>query len=212
MFTGLVREIGTVVRIQAGRGSARAEFACPSIASEIERGDSIAVDGACLTVEALPRNGFEAFLSGETLERTTLSTLRPGQRVNVEPALRPRDRLGGHMVQGHVDGIGSVVSLRERGEGWALVASVPEELRKYIVPKGSIALSGISLTVARNEGTRIEAAIVPTTLRETTMGDWAPGRKLNVETDVIGRYIVSYLEGLGEGGGLTLEDLRKRGF
>jgi riboflavin synthase len=212
MFTGLIAEVGKVARL-TGRGrEALLEVACSGVLEGARKGDSIAVDGACVTVESLSGGGFSAFLSSETLERTTLGDLRPGGAVNLEAALRPGDRMGGHLVQGHVEGVGRVRTLAPVGQGWRLQVELPDELLKYVVPKGSIALSGISLTVAKLEGRWVEAAVIPATLKATTMSSWSEGTKINVETDLVGRYIVAYLERLRPGRGLAIDDLTEKGF
>lgn len=212
MFTGLIAEVGKVARL-TGRGrEAALEVSCGAVLEGARKGDSIAVDGACVTVEEITPTGFSAFLSAETLERTTLGGLRPGAAVNLEPALRPGDRMGGHMVQGHVEGVGRVKLLAPVGQGWRLQVELPEELLPYIVPKGSIALAGISLTVAALQGRNVEVAVIPATLKGTTLGSWSEGTKINVETDMVGRYIVAYLERLRPGRGLTLDDLIDKGY
>ncbi|MEW5765589.1 MAG: riboflavin synthase [Acidobacteriota bacterium] len=213
MFTGLVKEVGTIRTLTRRGREGIIEVDCASVLEGARRGDSVAVDGACLTVEKLDRGGFSAFLSAETLSKTTLGGAAPGTRVNLEPALAAGDRLGGHMVQGHVDGVASVVSLERVGEGWNLAVDVPGDLVPFVIPKGSIALAGVSLTAARVSGTRVEVAVVPATLRETTLGSWSPGLRVNVETDMVGRYVVAYLKGLlPPGKGFTVEDLKARGF
>lgn len=213
MFTGLVREVGTVRRLKRRGGEGTLEVVCREVLQGAGTLDSIAVDGACLTVEQLLPDGFLAFLSGETLTKTTLGSLKPGDEVNLEPALRPSDPLGGHMVQGHVEGVGEVRAMVREGEGWRLEVDLPQELLPYVVPKGSIALSGVSLTVANLQGRTVRVAVVPATLKHTTLSRYRTGRKVNVETDLVGRYIVHTLERLLPGGrGLTLRDFQDRGF
>lgn len=212
MFTGLIREVGRAVRLESKGPEAHLAVACSAVLEGAAPGDSIAVDGACLTVERLSGDGFTAFLSRETLERTTLAKLAPGTRVNLEPSLRLSDRLGGHIVQGHVEGVGRVLSLAPVGSGWTLAVELPEGLVEAVIPKGSIALAGISLTVAGLSGTRVEVAVVPTTLEETTLGSWKPGDRVNVETDLVGRYVLSHLRRGGGPGGLTVGDLVEKGF
>jgi riboflavin synthase len=212
MFTGLIQEIGRVAAFaQMGR-EGFLEVACARVHAEARPGDSIAVDGACLTVEKLSDQGFSAYVGAETLARTTLGGLRPGTAVNLEAALRASDRLGGHLVQGHVEGVGRVAAVERLGRGAALSVLLPEDLVPFVIPKGSIALDGVSLTVADLSGGRVNLALVPSTLENTTAGSWSAGRKVNVETDLVGRYIVSYLKGLGATPALTVEDLVKRGF
>lgn len=212
MFTGLIQEVGRVSALAAKGREALLEVACARVHAEAKPGDSICVDGACLTVEKLTGRGFSAYVSAETIARTTLGGHRAGTPVNLEAALRASDRLGGHLVQGHVEGVGRVESSAGSGRGAVLIVTLHEELVPYVVPKGSIALDGVSLTVADLSGARVTVALVPATLECTTAGSWGPGRLVNVETDLVGRYIVSYLKGLGVAPGLTVEDLVKRGF
>jgi riboflavin synthase len=212
MFTGLIAEVGKVERLVRQGNEGRLAVACRKVLDGVKEGDSIAVDGACLTVESHAAGGFTAFMSAETLRRTTLGSLSPGDAVNLEAALRPTDRLGGHMVQGHVEGVGTVLGLEHEGGGAALRVSVPGDLISYVVPKGSIALAGVSLTVASLDAGEVRVAVIPSTLEATTMGHWTPGSKVNVETDLVGRYIVTYLRGLAPGGGLTLDSLKIKGF
>ena len=212
MFTGLIREVGRAALLERKGSEAALTVTCSTLLQGVAPGDSIAVDGACLTVERFAADGFTAFLSQETLDKTTLGGLRPGDAVNLEPSLRLSDRLGGHLVQGHVEGVGAVTGLRPVGSGWVLGLELPEELEEAVVPKGSIALAGVSLTVAALAGNRVEVALVPTTLEHTTLGAWKPGTRVNVETDLVGRYVLSHLKRRGQAGGLTLGDLIERGF
>jgi riboflavin synthase len=212
MFTGLIHEVGRAARLESKGPEAHLTVACSSVLEGAAPGDSIAVDGACLTVELVSADGFTAFLSRETLERTTLAGLSPGTAVNLEPSLRLSDRLGGHIVQGHVEGVGRVLSLAPVGAGWTLAVEIPEDLVKAVIPKGSIALAGVSLTVADLSGNRVVVAVVPTTLDQTTMGSWKPGSRINVETDLVGRYVLSHLRRRGGPGGLTIGDLIEQGF
>ena len=193
MFTGIVRELGTVVSVE-GEGSIRLELDAPETARGVRTGDSVAVSGVCLTVVSVEggRLAFDAV--PETLSRTSLGALEPGARVNVEPALRAGEPLGGHYVQGHVDGVGSVVSLAPEGEGARLVLSVPELVR-YCVEKGSLTVEGVSLTVAAVDDDGVEIALVPHTLEVTTLGQLAPGDTVNVEVDVLGKYVEKLLRG-----------------
>jgi|APIni6443716594_1056825.scaffolds.fasta_scaffold60105_2 riboflavin synthase len=213
MFTGLIREMGTAVRLAPRGREASLTVACTLVLEGAKPGDSIAVDGACLTVEHLSSRDFTAFLSAETLEKTTLGALKPGDPVNLEPSLTLSDRLGGHLVQGHAEGIGTVLSLIPVGTGWTLAVELPADLEDAVIPKGSIALAGVSLTVASTAGRRVEVAAIPETLRSTTMASWKPGTRLNVETDLVGRYVLSYLKRRGGNpGALTMEQLLEKGF
>jgi riboflavin synthase len=192
MFTGLVREVGTV---RALDGSGRLTIAAPLIAANTEIGDSVAIDGACLTVVA--RDGdvlaFEAV--PETLARTCLGSLAAGSRVNLEPALRAGDALGGHYVQGHVDGVGAVRSVDDEGQGRRLWFDAPPELLRYVVDKGSITVQGTSLTVAGLDETGFAVALIPHTLEATTLGRLEPGAAVNLEADVLAKYVERLLPG-----------------
>lgn len=213
MFTGLIREVGSAVRLAPRGREASLTVACALVLEGAKPGDSIAVDGACLTVESLSSHDFTAFLSAETLEKTTLGALKPGDPVNLEPSLTLNDRLGGHLVQGHAEGVGAVLSLLPVGTGWTLAVELPAGLEESVIPKGSIALAGVSLTVASIAGRRVEVAAIPETLRGTTMASWKPGTRMNVETDLVGRYVLSYLKRRGgHPGALTMERLLEKGF
>jgi riboflavin synthase alpha subunit len=193
MFTGLVREVGTVVSFEDGR--LRIES---SIAAAI--GDSVAVDGVCLTVVDGDRKtlGFDAV--PETLSRTTLGRLAPGEAVNLEPALRAGEALGGHYVQGHVDGVGRIRSVEPEGEGQRMWVDAPAEILRYCVEKGSVAVEGVSLTVAALDDCGFAVALVPHTLEVTTLGRIAAGDEVNLEADVLAKY-VERLAGLRSGHG-----------
>lgn len=212
MFTGLIAEVGTALRLVQKGSEAELFVSCGQVIQEAKPGDSISVDGACVTVERLTKEGFTAFLSRETLQKTTLGDLRPGAAVNLEASLRPTDRLGGHLVQGHVEGVGTVLALERVGEGATLRVELPEELVPFVISKGSIALAGVSLTVAALRGREVEVAVIPASLKATTLGSAIPGRRVNVETDVVGRYIVAYLRGLRGERGLSVEELIEKGF
>jgi riboflavin synthase len=189
MFTGLVREVGTVASMLDGRLTIDA----PETAQGVQLGDSVAIDGVCLTVVAFDGSSFSFDAVPETLSRTALGTLDQESRVNLEPALRAGDPLGGHYVQGHVDGVGSVDSVEPEGEGRRVRFEAPAELLKYIVEKGSIAVQGTSLTVAAVDGTGFEVALIPHTLAATTLGELQPGQPVNLETDVLAKYVEKLL-------------------
>ena len=182
MFTGLIREVGRVVSFADGRLTIAS-------AQEAELGDSIAIDGVCLTVVAHEQGTLAFQAVPETLGRTSLGTLEAGSRVNLEPALRAGDALGGHYVQGHVDGVGTVRSVREEGEGKRMAFGAPAELLRYVVEKGSIAVQGTSLTVAAVDGAGFEVALIPHTLEATTLGSLASGDPVNLEVDVLAKYV-----------------------
>jgi riboflavin synthase len=185
VFTGLVQEVGDVV----GFDGARLTIAAPATAARVQIGDSVAVDGVCLTVVAClePTMSFDAV--PETLGRTSLGALREGSRVNLEPALRAGDPLGGHYVQGHVDGVGSVRTVERDGDGKRIAFTAPPELLRYVVEKGSIAVQGTSLTVAAVDDGGFEVALIPHTLEATTLGALKPGDDVNLEADVLAKYV-----------------------
>lgn len=197
MFTGLIRAVGEVLEVRSsilrGRLPPEADLA------DLRTGDSLAVNGVCLTVTRLEAEGevFEAFLSEETLRRTTLGLLRPGDLLNLERPLRPTDRLDGHIVLGHVDAVGIVEELFRAGGGWTLRVRHPPEVGRYIVPKGSVAVDGISLTVARKLPSLLEVAVIPETYERTNLRRLRAGAKVNIETDVLGRYIEALMSPQG---------------
>jgi riboflavin synthase len=188
MFTGLVQDIGTVESIESGAEGARLRIAT-SLGSEIAPGDSVAVDGACLTATSADAGGFETEAMNQTLSVTSLGGLETGSRVNLELAMKASDRLGGHIVQGHIDGVGEVVSLVEDGFARRLRVALSPELLRYVVEKGSIALAGASLTVAALGDDWAEVSLIPETLERTSLGELARGDKLNVECDIVAKYV-----------------------
>lgn len=189
MFTGIVREAGRVVALSGGEEGVRLEIDAPRTAPATEIGDSVSVNGVCLTAEAIdgPRLVFHAV--PETLRRTALRDLRAGVLVNLEPALRAGDAMGGHIVQGHVDGVGRVQSVEAEGEGLRVIVEAPDEILRYCVEKGSIAVDGVSLTVAEVHPDSFGLALIPHTLSETTLADLVPGRPVNLEVDVLAKYV-----------------------
>ncbi len=193
MFTGLIQCIGTVAEVLAtGRGS-RLVLMPDRPLSDLEQGESIAVDGVCLTATACTPTRFHADVSPETLRRTRLGRVVPGRRVNLERALRLSDRLGGHIVTGHVDGLGRVAAIRPQGDFVELSFEVEPAQSRTIVEKGSVAVDGVSLTVASCEGTRFSVALIPTTLNSTTLSDRGVGDEVHIETDVLGKYVEKLL-------------------
>lgn len=199
MFTGLVEERGTVARIEPRPGGRRLWIRAARVLEDARVGDSIAVSGCCLTVIESAAGEFAVEAVPETLRRTTLGALAEGDAVNLERALRFDQRLGGHLMQGHVDGVAVVSASAPEGEGRRLTLELPEALGRFVAEKGSIAVDGVSLTVAACEGTRCEIALIPHTLVETTAGDYAPGRRVNVEVDLMARYVARLLEETGFG-------------
>ena len=210
MFTGIIEEIGTVTALHPRGGGREFTVACKTLLEDLKPGDSVCVDGACLTVEKVQEAAFVAFASPETLRRTTLKDARNGLKVNLERALRLSDRLNGHLVQGHVDGTALIVRNSASGESRVMTVRVERGLTRYIAEKGSVALDGVSLTVAGKQGNEISVSLIPATLRRTALGEKGVGDKVNVETDILAKYIESLAGPLREG--LTLEKLKGLGF
>jgi riboflavin synthase len=199
VFTGIVEELGQVVALERAAEPARLTIAGPEVTSDARRGDSIAINGVCLTVTAIGDGQFSADVMGETLSRSSLGALAPGTPVNLERSVRPDGRLGGHMVQGHVDGTG-VIASRDPAGGWDVVRiSVSGELSRYVVEKGSVAVDGVSLTVSAlsppGEGAWFEVSLIPETLQRTTLGAKQPGDVVNLEVDMIAKYVERLLAG-----------------
>lgn len=189
MFTGLVETVGLVTRMEPVAGGAQLEIYAPDFGRDMAIGDSVAVNGSCLTIVKFDRGGFAVDVSSETIDKTTVRHLGTGSKVNLERAMRLSDRLGGHMVSGHVDGVGALVQRHVSGNSTAYQFEVPEELVPYIVDKGSIAIDGISLTVARLKGNMVALAVIPHTEVSTTLGDMAIGSPVNIEIDLLGKYV-----------------------
>lgn len=191
MFTGLIERIGAIVKIEAENGGRRLIIDCgdTEYLADAAIGESIATGGTCLTAVALDQSTFTVQAVEETLRRTTLGQKQVGDRLNLERALRANARLGGHIVQGHVDGVAVVESIREEGESWWVTFEPPFELLRYIVEKGSICIDGISLTVANVSYRKFSIALIPHTHQETTASDWHAGSFVNLETDVLAKYL-----------------------
>jgi riboflavin synthase len=189
MFTGLVEEIGIVQTLEVRSDGARLRVAADRVLEGLALGDSVAVDGACLTVVAIHGDGFEIDAVSETLRRTALGDRTVGERVNLERAVRVGDRLGGHLVQGHVDGTGDVVAVDDEGTGCRITVRAAPELLRYVVEKGSVTVDGVSLTVAGRNGDGFWVALIPHTLAETTLGAAKPGRRVNLEADMVAKYV-----------------------
>jgi riboflavin synthase len=217
MFTGLIRAVGEIERIMPVAGDMRLWLRAGKLdLSAIAVGDSIAVNGVCLTAVELGQGRFAADVSRETLANTTLGDLGSGSRVNLEPALTLATPLGGHLVSGHVDGVGQVLELREDARSWRLQIHAPAELARYIAHKGSICVDGTSLTVNRVVGCVFDLNVVPHTLQETIIRDYRAGTHVNLEVDLVARYLERLLLGerAADAGGeaMTLEFLRRHGF
>ena len=214
MFTGIIAATGTLASITDTGSDWRIRVQSEQLDfSDVATGDSIAVSGVCLTALAITKYGFDADVSRETLACTTMQELRSGDLVNLEKALTPQSRLGGHIVSGHVDGIAELVSHKPDGRSQRLVFRVPPALARYIAQKGSVCLDGVSLTVNEVSGNTFGVNIIPHTAERTTLQQCQPGQKVNVEVDVISRYLERLLEGKAETAtGLTLDKLAKAGF
>lgn len=199
MFTGIIEETGVVREMQPRGAGARLRIGCAQVLEDAMPGSSIAVNGVCLTAVEIAKGEFAADLAPETLRRTNLGRMRPEMKVNLERPLAFTGRVGGHLVQGHVDGTGELMALDELGDGnWWLRVRLPAGLKRYVIEKGSIALDGISLTVAQIEDDVVSVAIIPHTYRHTTLQGVAPGWPINVETDLMARYVEKLLgAGLG---------------
>ncbi|MBO5590157.1 MAG: riboflavin synthase [Acidaminococcaceae bacterium] len=229
MFTGLIAELGTVERLAEGSTSCQLTVRAQKILPGVKIGDSIAVNGVCLTVVHLQGNRFTADVMPETVRRTTLRQLQPGDRVNLEKALRPTDGLDGHIVQGHVEGVGTIREISPEGNALAYRIETPKELLRYIVEKGSVAIDGISLTVTETDDTGFSVSLIPHTAKMTTLGYKSVGDSVNLETDILARYVEKMLglqktaDGLADSrrteiagenseDGLTEAFLRQHGF
>ena len=217
MFTGIIESIGSIRALTPKGGDVRVHVATGKLdLGDVKLGDSIAVNGVCLTAVELPGDGFWADVSRETLDVTAFVDLKVGSRVNLEKALTPTTRLGGHLVSGHVDGVGEILSREENARAIQFRVRAPRELAKYISHKGSITVDGTSLTVNAVNGAEFELTIVPHTLAETVMADYRPGRKVNLEVDLLARYLERLLMGDKAAeptqGGITESFLAENGY
>ncbi|MGH8222673.1 MAG: riboflavin synthase [Woeseiaceae bacterium] len=210
MFTGIVKALGTVSGVQRHGGDLRLSIDSDGIDRAVA-GDSMAVNGVCLTVVQLTGRGFATDVSTETLARTTLSALERGQRVNLEPALAIGDRLGGHLVSGHVDCVGSVRSLRRDARSLRLAVAVPADCLRYLAVKGSVCVDGVSLTINAVSGDMMEVNIIPHTAESTTIGSYVKGTAVNIEVDLLARYLERLLAP-DAGSGITRDFLKRHGY
>lgn len=214
MFTGIIEELGTIQSMQTARDGARIIVNAPTILSDARIGDSIAVNGVCLTVVEKTATTFTADLSAETLRRTSLKQIRVGSKVNLERPMTPNARFGGHIVQGHVDGMGEFASAKAVGDGWNVRITFPAELGKYIVEKGSITVDGISLTVAALGDNWFEIAVIPHTWKVTNLSSLKRGEAVNLEVDIIAKYVERMLTPhlAAKPSTLTIEKLQQLGY
>ena len=217
MFTGIIQAVGEVAAMEPSGGDLRLRIQTGKLdLGDVALGDSISTNGVCLTVIELPGDGYWADVSVESLNFTTLGGLKPGSRVNLEKALTPASRLGGHIVSGHVDGVGEVVSRHEDARSIRFVLRAPDDLAKYIAHKGSITVDGTSLTVNAVNGAEFDLNIIPQTMAETVFGEYQPGSRVNLEVDVIARYLERLVQGddaaKAGAGSLSMQTLAENGF
>ncbi len=206
MFTGIIEEVGAVSK----RDGSELTVVAHSVVEDIHAGDSIAIDGACMTVVELTDATFTVQVSPESLERTTLGALKTGDAVNLERAMAAGDRFGGHFVQGHVDGVGRIERVLSQGDFSLWTFQAPAEVAKYLVPKGSVTIDGISLTVVNPKGDTFDVAVIPETLKKTKLQSKKAGDAVNMEADLLGKHIYHYVKGAGSG--LNREFLARHGF
>ena len=214
MFTGIIEEVGRVAAITTKGEQRRITVSCSKILPELKVGDSVSVSGVCLTAVEIAADSFGADLAQETWRRTSFARLSKGAMVNLELPMRATGRFDGHVVQGHVDGVGTVISLARVADGndFVLVINVPSELTRYIVSKGSLAIEGISLTVAAIEGTEVRVAIIPHTAEVTNLSSLKAGDSVNLEVDVVAKYVEKMMAGSKTAGTITVEKLVRAGF
>jgi riboflavin synthase len=220
MFTGIIQAVGTIAAMEPSGGDLRLRVATGKLPlNDVALGDSICTNGVCLTVTDLPGDGYWADVSVETLNFTTLGQMKPGAAVNLEKALTPESRLGGHIVSGHVDGVGEIVSAVEDARSWRVVVRAPDALARYIAHKGSICIDGTSLTVNAVNGAEFDLNIIPQTMAETVFGDYRAGTRVNLEVDVIARYLERLVLGDAAASdaaktpsGLTAQTLAENGY
>jgi len=209
LFTGIIEHLGTIEALSLEANGGRVTVEVPSLAPSLSVSASIAVNGCCLTIVACDKKSFSADLSAETLNKTTFSSLKVDDRVNLEQPLTAGKEFGGHFVLGHVDGTGTVEAIEPEGEGWRYSVRVPTEIAKYLVVKGSITIDGISLTVADQNNNIVETAVIPFTYEHTNIGDRHPGDAVNLEADVLGKYVERYTQARTEASLKNLVSLEK---
>jgi len=215
MFTGIIQAVGEIAQMQTRDGDLRLYVRTGKLSlNDVALGDSIATNGVCLTVTELPGDGYWADVSVETLNFTTLNELAEGSSVNLEKALTPSSRLGGHIVSGHVDGVGEIISLQKDARSIRVVVRAPDALARYIAHKGSVCVDGTSLTVNAVNGAEFDLNIIPQTMDETVFGQYRPGSRVNLEVDVIARYLERLIAGdaAAKSSGLSLDTLADNGF
>lgn len=218
MFTGIIEEVGTLKELSIGNGFGVIEIKCSKVLEDAKIGDSIATNGVCLTVREKSLGSFKAEVMGETLAKSNLGSLKIGDRLNLERALKLSDRLGGHIVSGHIDGVGIIVSIKEERDGTWFTISAPKEVLKYIIYKGSVGIDGISLTVAAVSDEVFKVSVIPHTLENTILIDKQINSKVNLECDLIGKYLEKFInikneeQEIKETSNITMDFLMKNGF
>lgn len=212
MFTGIVEEIGIVKSLEFKANGAKIVIGCQKVVEDVKIGDSIAIDGVCQTVIAFNSSEFSAEISDETLKVTTLGNLKSGNAVNLERALTLSSRLGGHIVSGHVDCMGKFINIEKLSDFYNLQFEIPEEQEKYVVYKGSITINGVSLTVANIVDNIVSVAIIPHTYNNTSLKDLKLGQDVNIETDILGKYVEKFLSAKDNKKGISMNFLQENGF
>lgn len=212
MFTGIVEEIGIVKSLEFNANGAKIVIGCQKVVEDVKIGDSIAIDGVCQTVIAFNSSEFSAEISDETLKVTTLGNLKSGNTVNLERALTLSSRLGGHIVSGHVDCMGKFINIEKLSDFYNLQFEIPEEQEKYVVYKGSITINGVSLTVANIVDNIVSVAIIPHTYNNTSLKDLKLGQDVNIETDILGKYVEKFLSAKDNKKGISMNFLQENGF
>ncbi len=212
MFTGLIEEVGKISRVTSNPEGKLFEISSTKVIEDLHIGNSVAVDGACLSVVSVINDRFTAQAVDETLSRTTLVYFKPGVQVNLERAISANGRFGGHFVQGHVDGVGSISSIVKTGESATITVQISDELKQYIVPKGSIAINGISLTVASIIANRITVAVIPLTFRDTNLKTIRMGDLVNIEVDLLAKYIEQFVTGKSSVKPITEDTINSWGY
>lgn len=213
MFTGIIEELGTVGQMDRRPDSIKLTIQARKVLEGTQLGDSIAVNGVCLTVTSMTDSSFTADVMHETMRRSSLSDIKSGSKVNLERAMQVGGRLGGHIVSGHIDGVGHIVRIAADGIARVITISIPKDMEPFIVEKGSIAIDGISLTVVSVGNSQFSVSIIPHTMANTTLIDKHPGAVVNLETDVIGKYVHSFTTAhTGKRSGITMETLLENGF
>ena len=212
MFTGLIEEIGEVAKIAVIPGGKRITVRCSEILNDIKTDNSISVNGVCLTVIEFDKNTFTVETVGDTLKKSTMDSITVSTPVNLERALRLSDRLGGHLVQGHVNGVGKIASINQLGDNYEITIETPEFLSKYFIREGSVAVDGISLTIASINDSNIHLSIIPYTWNNTNLKYKNAGDRVNIEVDMIAKYVEKFLNLEENKSGLTIEKIRNAGF